>query len=145
MILTVSPPPSHCEVPPLLLALVVLSKQSFSPDCHRWSPGPQCWPPMGGWVGPVVIRAISLPSALLLGMPSAKPRQWTNVDQCQWSRQCWSSLITAIKRHTFPTDTEKNPKNVYDDGNGSFSLYCSDEPEHDDSHKDALTCHLLWP
>ena len=30
------PPLSHCEVPPLLLlALVVLSKQSFSPDCHR--------------------------------------------------------------------------------------------------------------
>ena len=74
VILTVSPPPivkSPPPLPPLLLALVVLSKQSFSPDCHRWYPGPRSWPPIGDWVGPVVIRAIS--PRVLLGMPTAKP------------------------------------------------------------------------
>ena len=79
-------PPSHCEVPPplppLLLALVVLSKQSFSPDCHRWSRRPQSQPPMGAWLGPVVIRAISGESGPLLGMPSAKADTGLVKGQC---------------------------------------------------------------
>ena len=115
-----SPPPS-----PLLLALVVLSKQSFSPDCHRWSPGPRSWPPMGGWVGPVVIRAIS--PRVLLGMPLPSQTldqcgpMWTNVDQCglMWttaSGQYWSSQVTM---HTpFPQPSQKEFQD--DDDIGSF-------------------------